>query len=134
MGLTKFMKDSRFSSFYPFKIIGSFFSCRPAIMMAGLKQDISLECLSLSIKTRKKNLSLNICKFTLPSWRPIKSVVQKCLLSLLLPCINAIFYHCFLALSFLFLHNHNGIHYLQHRGIFPGLPDFSVRYFHPSGC
>lgn len=48
------MKNSRFSSFYPFKITGSFFSYRPALMKAGLKQDISLECLRLSIKARKK--------------------------------------------------------------------------------
>lgn len=48
--MTKYMKNSRFSSFYHSKITGSFFSYRPALMMAGLKQDISLECLSLSVK------------------------------------------------------------------------------------
>lgn len=137
MELTKFLKNSRFYSFYPFKIPGSFFSWRPAIKMASLKQSISLECLSLPIRARKKKkLAQNVCKFNLQSWSPIKTVLYKCLLSLLLSCTNAIFYHCLfhLALRFLLLHNHNGIHNLQHRGICPGLCDFSVRSFHPSGC
>lgn len=135
MELTKFMKNSRFYSFNPFKIPGLFFLCRPAIKIASLKQGISLECLSLPIRARKKKkLKLYV------------SLISRAEVQLRLfctnafyhcfSCTNAIFYHCLfhLALRFLLLHNHNDIHNLQHRSICPGLCDFSVRSFHPSGC